>query len=104
MLIRYLDEAETRLDAILAHLCEVNPASAARFLRQLDRAYLRLSKFPYSGHRIPEFPQHVCLEFIVSPYRFFYFVDPSKKKIWIVDIWHGAQLATYPSLSSIIPT
>ena len=45
-----------------------------------------------------EFPELSLREFIVEPYRFFYFIDERKKLVWIVDVWHGAQLPTYPRL------
>ena len=35
---------------------------------------------------------------IVGPYRFFYYVDERAKTIWIVDVWHGAQLTSAPEL------
>jgi plasmid stabilization system protein ParE len=101
MLVGYLDEAEALLEEIFAQLYAANPSAASRFLRNLDRAYARLAKFPQSGHRIPEYPQHPCLEFIVSPYRFFYFIDERRKMVWIVDVWHGAQVPTQPRVPEV---
>ncbi len=98
MLVGYLDGAEARIGEIIAQLYSANPFAVSRFLATLDRAYDRLVRYPWSGHRIPEFPQHRCREFIVKPYRFFYFVDPARQMIWIVDVWHGAQVPTTPHL------
>jgi prevent-host-death family protein len=51
-------------------------------------------KFPESGRSIPEFPDLPHREVIVRPYRFFYRV--SGKTIWVVAVWHGAQLPEGP--------
>jgi plasmid stabilization system protein ParE len=101
MLFGYLAEAEARLEGIIAQLYSVNPFAASRFLNNLERAHQRLAKFPRSGHRIPEFPQHRCQEFVVSPYRFFYFIDEGRQMIWIVDVWHGAQIPTQPQVPKV---
>lgn len=98
MLVRYLDEAAARLEEIVAQLHAVNPFAASRFLRSLERVHERLTRFPRSGHRIPEFPRHRCRAFVVGPYRFFYLVDQPRQTVWIVDVWHGAQRPTAPQL------
>ncbi|MEK6776027.1 MAG: type II toxin-antitoxin system RelE/ParE family toxin [bacterium] len=53
-----------------------------------------LRKFPHSGRALPEFPELPFREVIVAPYRFFYRVK--EKTVWIVAVWHGAQLADEP--------
>ena len=43
---------------------------------------------------VPEFPDLPYREVIVRPYRFFYRVnDPV---VWVVAVWHGAQLPEDP--------
>ena len=37
-------------------------------------------------------------EVVVAPYRFFYRVD--KKTVWIVAVWHGAQISRSPEDSA----
>jgi len=54
----------------------------------------RLEKFPESGRVIPEFPELPHRELIVAPYRFFYRVKG--KTVWVVAVWHGAQLPGEP--------
>ena len=49
-----------------------------------------LRKFPQSGRALPEFPDLPFREVIVTPYRFFYRVKG--KNVWIVAVWHSAQL------------
>ena len=96
MQLGYSEGAEARLDEIIAQLSVGNPPVAAAFLRNLERAQTRLAKFPRLGHRISEFPDSPYREFIIAPYRFFYFIDERRKMLWIVEIWHGAQRAAEP--------
>jgi len=55
----------------------------------------RLEKFPESGRVILEFPELPHRELIVAPYRFFYRVKG--KTVWVVAVWHGAQLPGEPT-------
>ncbi|MCU0663709.1 MAG: type II toxin-antitoxin system RelE/ParE family toxin [Myxococcota bacterium] len=71
------------------------PAAAARFRKRAERALRRLETFPESGRRLPEFPGLPYREVIVVPYRFFYRVE--KQIVWVVAVWHGAQLPETPS-------
>jgi plasmid stabilization system protein ParE len=43
---------------------------------------------------MPEFPELPYREVIISPYRFFYRVKG--EIVWIVAVWHGAQLPEDP--------
>jgi plasmid stabilization system protein ParE len=43
---------------------------------------------------IPEFPELPHREVIAAPYRFFYKVVT--KTVWVVAVWHGAQLPQKP--------
>jgi plasmid stabilization system protein ParE len=98
MKVRYIPEAADRFLAVLTELVAVNSFAADRFARSVERNLSRLATFPRSGFPVREFPKLSLREFIVEPYRFFYFIDPRKKMVWIVDIWHGAQIPTYPRL------
>jgi len=55
----------------------------------------RLLEYPDSGGSIPEFPELPYRELIVPPYRFFYRVKDDI--VWIVAVWHGAQLPEEPT-------
>jgi len=68
--------------------------AAERFRKRCEKTLRRLENFPESGRRIPEFPELPHRELIVNPYRFFYRV--SGDIVWIVAIWHGAQLPEPP--------
>ncbi len=54
----------------------------------------RLERYPKSGRLLPEFPELPFREVIVPPYRFFYRLG--SKTVWVVAVWHGAQLPGEP--------
>jgi len=81
------------LEAIV-YIYRDNPPAAAGFRKKAEKILSRLKKFPESGRLIPEFPDLPFREVIVSPYRFFYKVKG--KVVWIVAVWHSAQLPEDP--------
>jgi len=80
--------------AALAYIHQENPSAAAAFRQKAWDALSRLAEFPESGRSLPEFPDLPYREVIVTPYRFFYRVKG--KTIWVVAVWHGAQLPDQP--------
>jgi len=58
--------------------------------KRAEKILRRLEKFPKSGRVIPEFPELPYREVIAPPYRFFYRVEG--ETVWIVAVWHSAQL------------
>jgi len=83
------------LEAI-AYIHRDNPSAAANFHRKAEEKLSRLKQFPDSGRILPEFPDLPFREVIVEPYRFFYRVKD--KTVWIVAVWHGAQLPAEPAV------
>lgn len=81
------------LDAV-AYILRDNPAAARRFRQRAERLLRRLKRFPESGLVLPEFPGLPYREVIVAPYRFFCRV--ADKTVWIVGVWHGAQIPEEP--------
>jgi toxin ParE1/3/4 len=71
-----------------------NPSAARNFHQKAEKALSRLGKFPESGRLLPEFPDLPFREIIVKPYRFFY--RAKGKTVWMVEVWHGAQLPEEP--------
>ena len=82
------------LEAI-AYIHRDRPSAALDFRQNAEKSLSRLKEFPDSGRPVPEFPELPFREVIVSPYRFFYKVK--NDTIWIVAVWHGAQLPDMPS-------
>ena len=72
-----------------------SPAAASDFRDKAEKSLSRLKRFPESGRLLPEFPDLPFREVVVPPYRFFYRVKD--ETVWVVAVWHGAQLPYEPS-------
>jgi len=82
------------LDAI-AYIHRDKASAALSFRQKAEKSLSRLKKFPGSGRPLPEFPELPFREVIVKPYRFFYKVK--ENDVWVVSVWHGAQLPDEPA-------
>jgi toxin ParE1/3/4 len=92
--VKFTPAARGQFLGALDYIRQERP-SAARVMRQRAEASLsRLSQFPESGRVLPEFPDLPFREVIVPPYRFFYRVKADA--VWVVAVWHDAQLADQP--------
>ena len=81
------------LEAI-AYIHRDNPSAAVAFRKSAEKTIARLKRFPKSGRSIPEFSDLPFREVIVKPYRFFYKIKGTT--VWIVAVWHSAQLPEEP--------
>ena len=95
MKVRFTPSARTQFLSASTSIRQDNPPAATRFRKRAESALRRLEKFPESGRAIPEFPDLPHRELIIAPYRFFYRVKG--KTVWIVAVWHGAQLPGEPT-------
>ena len=98
MQIKFTATAIERWTAALSYLTERNPAAALRLFNKVQASLGRLRTFPLLGSSVREYQHLPIREIIVEPYRFFYQVDRRSSIIWIVDVWHGAQLPDAPEL------
>jgi toxin ParE1/3/4 len=80
--------------AAVVYIYRENPTAPVAFRRKAEKVLSRLRKFPQSGRVLPEFPDLPFREVIVAPYCFFYRVRG--KTVWIVAVWHGAQIPEEP--------
>ena len=94
MKVRFTPSARTQFLAAIAYIYRENPTAAVAFRHKAEKVLSRLQKFPQSGRRLTEFPDLPFREVIVAPYRFFYRVK--EKTVWIVAVWHSAQLPKEP--------
>ncbi len=92
--ILFTPSARTQIISAINYIRREDPEDARRFRQRFEVVLKRLMKFPNSGRQIPEFPSVPHREIIVAPYRFFYRVVG--EKVWIVAVWHGAQLPVVP--------
>jgi len=93
--VRFTPTARSQFLAALSYIRRDNPSAAAKLRAHAEETLRRLESFPESGRSIPEFPDLPFREVIIYPYRFFYRIKG--KTIWIVSVWHGAQLPAEPS-------
>jgi plasmid stabilization system protein ParE len=94
--VQFTPSARTQFLSALSYIRKDKPSAAVNFRKQTEIILRRLEDFPESGRIIPEFPELPYREVIISQYRFFY-----KIKIyivWIVAVWHGAQLPREPGV------
>lgn len=94
MKVLFTPSGRTQYLAAIAYIYRENPGTALAFRDKTGKILARLRKFPQSGRIIPDFPDLPFREVIVAPYRFFYRVKD--KAVWIVAVWHSAQLPEEP--------
>lgn len=98
MKVRFTSGARSEFLTAIDYIRQDRPEAARKFRSHAEETLRRLEQFPESGRRIPEFPALPHREVIVAPYRFFYRV--SGDIVWIVAVWHGAQLPGTPEESA----
>ena len=94
MKVRFSPTGDRQFLNVIAYILADRPSAARRFYTRATKTLKRLERFPASGRRIPEFPDLPYREVIIRPYRFFYRVQ--NDTIWIVGVWHSAQLPAEP--------
>jgi toxin ParE1/3/4 len=92
--IRFTPAARSQFLAALAYINAERPSAARALRERAEHSLSRLAQYPESGSPLPEFPDLPFREVIVPPYRFFYRVK--EQTVWIVAVWHGAQLPDEP--------
>jgi len=92
--VRFTPTARGQFLSALAYIRRDKPSAASSFQNQAERVLRRLEDFPESGRIMPEFPELPYGEVIVSPYRFFY--KTKADVVWVVAVWHDAQLPKEP--------
>ncbi len=95
MRIRFTPSAEVQLNSAIEYIRRDRPSAAAAYAKRARQSLMRLTSFPRSGRKVPEYPSGSVREVVVSPYRFFY--QQRENDIWILAVWHEAQLPTDPS-------
>lgn len=94
MRILFTPTARRQFLEALAYIYQDNPSAAISFRQKAEPVISRLREQPESGRYLPEFPDLPYRKVIVKPYRFFYRVKD--KTVWIVAVWHGAQIPGEP--------
>ena len=102
MRVRFTPTGRAKFLAVLGHIRRENPTAARNFQKRAKLVLKRLERFPDSGRSLPEFPDLPYREVIVAPYRFFY--RAAGNIVWIVAVWHGAQIPETPIEEEIAST
>ena len=95
MKMLFTPTARAQFLSAIAYIRRDKPSAATRFRQRAEKSLKRLLEYPESGRPIPEFPEMPHRELIVPPYRLFYRVE--NEIVWIVAVWHGAQLPEQPT-------
>ena len=94
MRVRFTASGRIQFLAAIAYIRRDNPSAASDFRSVAERRLRRLQRFPISGRHVPGFPGLPYREVSIAPYRIFYLVEG--ETVWIVAVWHGAQLPQAP--------
>jgi toxin ParE1/3/4 len=92
--VRFTSSAKAQFLSAPAYIRRDNPKAAGAFRERAETVLRRLEEFPGSGRVLPEFPDLPYREVVITPYRFFYRVKD--EIVWIVAVWHGAQIPEKP--------
>lgn len=93
--VLFTPQARAQFLAALAYIAADNPEAARALRIHADASLSRLADYPESGRVLPEFPELPFREVVVAPYRFFYRVRDDA--VWIVAVWHSAQIPDEPA-------
>ena len=94
MTIRFTPSARAKFLAVLERIRREDRGVVIAFRRDAESALARLRSFPESAPHIAEFPDLPHREVFVRPDRFFYRIQG--EIVWVVDLWHGAQIPSEP--------
>lgn len=89
MRVVWAEQAFLRLSKIRAYIAADSPAAADKTLERLIDRGERLSRFPKSGRRVPEFPRSELREVIEGNYRIVYRV--AEGTLEILTVFEGHQ-------------
>jgi plasmid stabilization system protein ParE len=93
--VNFTPSARAQFLSALSYIRKDKPSAAVNFRNRTEKILRRLENFPESGRIIPEFPDLPFREVIISPYRFFYKIKVDV--VWLVAVWHGAQIPKEPA-------
>jgi plasmid stabilization system protein ParE len=94
MEVRFTETGRVQFLDAIRWIRRRSPQAARQFRERAERSLKRLGRFPNSGATVTEFPHLPYREVYVEPYRFFYRVRD--RTVWIVAVWHGAQIPEKP--------
>ena len=88
MKVHWTDTAQAHLNVIHAYIAQDSPAYAQHMVDRLTRRSQQISKFPFSGRRVPEYHVDPIREVIEGSYRIIYYIKSDQ--IDVLAVIHGA--------------
>lgn len=92
--IQFTPPARAQFLSAIDYIRAERPSAARAFRDRSMESLKNLIRFPEAGRTIPEFPQLGFREVLVGRHRFFYRLGGDV--IWVVGVWHDAQLPAEP--------
>lgn len=84
------------LESIYDYIARDSPLYARHQVEKIYNSAERLSQFPESGRRLPEFPNLSHKEIIIESYRLIYRFNPKKDEVKMITVVHGKRLLKTP--------
>jgi toxin ParE1/3/4 len=78
------------LEAIAEYIAQDSPTYAAGVVRTIVNQTKRLSRFPHSGRKVPEFDDENMRELLAYSYRVIYRIQ--EEEVLIAAVIHGKRL------------
>ncbi|MDP2300776.1 MAG: type II toxin-antitoxin system RelE/ParE family toxin [Coriobacteriia bacterium] len=92
--IDFTPRARAQFLAAVDYIRAEHPSAARAFRERSNEVLKHLIRFPEAGRTIPELSQLGFREVLVGRYRFFYRLQGDV--IWVVGVWHDAQIPDEP--------
>lgn len=89
--IKWTEKASNNLQGIYEYIARDSKTYAARFIKSLINATLKLEEMPYCGRIVPELESYGFREVIYQNYRIVYRVREGTDDIEILAVVHGAR-------------
>jgi plasmid stabilization system protein ParE len=90
MTVIWSAEAQAQLAAIHDNVAENDPQAAEALIKRLVARVVQLETVPFSGRRVPEYPDDDLRELLLRPYRIIY--QQSDARVEVVTVMHYRQL------------
>ena len=88
--ILFTDRALKEMREILGFIAQDNPDAASALAGQIMKSLDNKARFPKSGRRIPEAPDHPARELVLPPCRIFY--STNDRALHVLSLMRSEQL------------
>ena len=88
----WTEPALAAFEGVIHYIAERNPTAAEAMRRSILDHVESLARFPFIGPKYERDRTGRSREIVCGPYRIFYRLEESSKKIEILTVWHGSRL------------